>query len=78
MGRRKEFLKKKLSVYFTKSDLYLKDITEEFKEIRFRVIKKAINYNLKFLNKNENVTIQIVCIWIRNYIAYVEENKPKI
>ena len=77
MGKRKEFLKEKLSTYF-KTDLYLIDIIDEFKEIRFKVIKKSINYNLKGLNKNEKVSIQLVCIWIRNYIEYVNNNKSII
>jgi hypothetical protein len=77
MGKRKKFLQKKLSVYFL-SDRYLIDILDLFKEIRFKIIKNAINYNLKGINKNEKVTIQLVCLWIRNYIEYVENNKSKI
>jgi hypothetical protein len=77
MGKRKKFLKEKLSIYF-QTDLYLIDIIDEFKEIRFKVIKNAINYNLKGLNENEKVSIQLVCLWIRNYIEFININKSKI
>lgn len=76
MGKRKDFLKEKLSFYF-KTDMYLIDIIDEFKEIRFRVLKNAINYNLKSLGKNDKVSIQIVCSWIRDYISYININKNK-
>lgn len=77
MGKRKKFLKEKLSIYF-KTDLYLIDILEEFKEIRFKIIKKSINYYLKNIDKNEKVTIHLVCCWIRWYIQFIEENKNKV
>ena len=77
MGKRKKFLQKKLSIYFS-NDRYLFDILDFYKEIRFKVIKKAINYNLKGISKNEKVTIQLVSLWILNYIEYVENNKSKI
>lgn len=77
MGKRKKFLQKKLSIYFS-NDRYLIDILDFYKEIRFKVIKKAINYNLKGISKNEKVTIQLVSLWILNYIEYVENNKSKI
>lgn len=78
MGKRKEFLQSKLSKFFKPESRYLFDITDEFKEIRFKVIKNAINYNLKALNNNEKVTIQIVCVWIRNYIEFIENNKYRL
>jgi hypothetical protein len=77
MGKRELFLKKKLSNYF-ETDLYIIDIIDEFKEIRFKVIKNAINYNLKGLSKNQKVSIQLVCVWIRNYIQFIDLNKSKI
>lgn len=70
-------MKKKLSNYF-ETDLYIIDIIDEFKEIRFKVIKNAINYNLKGLSKNQKVSIQLVCVWIRNYIQFIDLNKSKI
>jgi hypothetical protein len=78
MGKRKEFLQSKLSKFFKPESRYLFDITDEFKEIRFKVIKNAINYNLKALNNNEKVTIQIVCVWIRNYIQFIDNNKYRL
>jgi len=78
MGKRKEFLKEKLSIYFNEDSRYIIDIIDEFKEIRFKVIKNAINFNLRSLSKDDKVTIQIVCIWIKNYIEFVELNKQKI
>ncbi len=70
-------MKKKLSNYF-ETDLYIIDIIDEFKEIRFKVIKNAINYNLKGLSKNQKVSIQLVFVWIRNYIQFIDLNKSKI
>lgn len=78
MGKRKEFLQSKLYKFFKPESRYLFDITDEFKEIRFKVIKNAINYNLKALNNNEKVTIQIVCVWIRNYIEFIDNNKYRL
>lgn len=78
MGKRKEFLQSKLSKFFKPESRYIFDITDEFKEIRFKVIKNAINYNLKALNNNEKITIQIVCVWIRNYIEFIDNNKYRL
>jgi hypothetical protein len=78
MGKRKEFLQSKLSKFFKPESRYLFDITDEFKEIRFKVIKNSINYNLKSLNSNDKVTIQVVCVWIRNYIEFIDNNKYKL
>jgi hypothetical protein len=78
MGKRKEFLKEKLSIYFKEDSRYIIDVLDYYKEIRFKVIKNAINFNLRSLSKDDKVTIQIVCIWIKNYIEFVELNKQKI
>lgn len=78
MCKRTRFLEKKLSHLFKNNNSYAVDIIDEFKEIRFKFIKNAINYNLKSLNKNEKINTQIVCIWIRNYIEFININKQKI
>ena len=77
MNKRKLFLQTKLSVYFNPKSFYIIDILDEFKEIRFKVLKNAINYNLQSLAKNEKVTTQLVCVWIRNYVDFINVNKQK-
>ena len=77
MNKRKLFLQTKLSVYFNPKSFYIIDILDEFKEIRFKVLKNAINYNLQSLAKNEKVTTQLVCVWIRNYVDFININKQK-
>jgi hypothetical protein len=78
MCKRKKFLSKKLCNHFKKESFYIVDVLSEFKEIRFKYIKKAINYNLKGLHKSEKISTQILCLWIRNYIEFVNNNKSKL
>ena len=78
MKKRELFLKEKLSVYFNARSFYIIDVLDEFKEIRFKVIKKAINYNLRSLGCTQKITTQLVCVWIRDYVDYINVNKYKI
>jgi len=57
----------------------IKDIDEEFAEIKFKIIKQGILNGIKEdFNKSDKFCTQLICIWIRKQIEIVENKKPKL
>jgi len=57
----------------------IKDIYQEFAEIKFKIIKQGILNGIKHdFNKSDKFCTQLICIWIRNQIKIIENKKPKL
>jgi hypothetical protein len=57
----------------------IKDIYQEFAEIKFKIIKQGILNGIKQdFNKSDKFCTQLICIWIRKQIEIVENKKPKL
>jgi len=57
----------------------IKDIYQEFAEIKFKIIKQGILNGIKEdFNKSDKFCTQLICIWIRTQIKIIENKKPKL
>jgi hypothetical protein len=57
----------------------IKDIYQEFAEIKFKIIKQGILNGIKQdFNKSDKFCTQLICIWIRTQIKIIENKKPKL
>ena len=57
----------------------IKDIYQEFAEIKFQIIKQGILKGIKEdFDKSDKFCTQLLCIWIRTQIKIIENKKPKL
>ena len=57
----------------------IKDIYQEFAEIKFKIIKQGVLNGIKEdFHKSDKFCTQLICIWIRNQIKIIENKKPKL
>jgi len=57
----------------------IKDIYQEFAEIKFKIIKQGILNGIKEdFDKSDKFSTQLICIWIRAQIKIIENKKPKL
>jgi len=57
----------------------IKDIYQEFAEIKFKIIKQGVLNGIKEdFHKSDKFCTQLICIWIRTQIKIIENKKPKL